>query len=267
MSTKRDEALAALRDWSLPGRRADLITAAWQAGETTIAVLAEAARVSRPTVYADLRSRGINPDDRPKKGHAMLALAPLDIEGFTGRYETADDEYTAALRRWKADHPEADGDQAHAEGMRLVALMDTAARYADVRDRLAREQHARAERDRALHKVEVQWEALSTATAWLAAHHAYVVAVDDARTAIDVWRESAESALQRPWFCSSPRDEAAYRQIVAAGHPALEEALTELDQTPAQTAESLRADLDQADEHRRRLAAQTLSLAGQGSGS
>ncbi|MEU9568262.1 hypothetical protein AB0D16_40930 [Streptomyces sp. NPDC048161] len=187
-------------------------------------------------------------------------LSPLDIEGFTGAGETMDAEYDAALRRWAALRPGINprGPQAHAEGMRLVGLMDTTARYADVRDRLAHEQVARAERDRLLHQVELRWEALSTAPAWLAAHHAYVLAVDEARIAVDMWRERAESALDRPFFCFSPRDEAAYRQIQEAGHPALDQAQADLDPAPAQTATRLLADLDQAHTYRAGLAAQTL---------
>ncbi|MCX5115484.1 hypothetical protein OOK13_45135 [Streptomyces sp. NBC_00378] len=264
MSTRRDTAMAALRDWSSPGRRADLIAAAWQAGETTVSALAEAARITRPTVYADLRSRGIDPDHRPKGTTVITNLSALDIEGFTGVYEKADAEYDAALLRWRAAHPGTDprGEEAHAEGMRLVGVMDTTARYADVRDRLAHEQIARAERDRLLHQVELRWEALSTATAWLAAHHAYVVAVDEARIAIDMWRERAESALGRPFFCATPRDEAAYQQIQEAGHPVLEQAQADLDRAPAETADRLRADLDQAHGRRTTLAAQTLVLAG-----
>jgi hypothetical protein len=252
--------MAALRDWSQPGRRADLLAAAWQAGETNVSALAEAARISRPTVYADLRSRGIDPDHRPK-GNSVITISPLDIEGFTGVGERMDAELDAALRRWAAEHPTATQEEGQAEGMRLVGLMDTTARYADVRDLLAHEQVARAERDRLLHQVELRWEALSTAAAWLAAHHAYVLAVDEARIAIDIWRERAEAALRRPFFCSSPRDEAAYRQIQEAGHPALEQAMAALDRTPAQTAEQLRAALDQAHERRMGLAAQTLRLA------
>ncbi|MFG2978752.1 hypothetical protein ACGFYY_37920 [Streptomyces sp. NPDC048331] len=262
MSTRRDEAMAALREWSKPGRRADLLAAAWQAGETNVSALAEAARVSRPTVYADLRSRGIDPDHRPKGKSVITNLSPLDIEGFTGVGERLDDEFDAALRRWAAEHPTATHEEGKTEGMRLVALMDTTFRYADVRDRLAREQVARAERDRLLHQVELRWEALSTAAAWLAAHHAYVVAVDEARIAIDMWTERAESARKRPFFCSSPRDEAAYQQIQEAGHPALEDAMADLDQDPGVTTYALRAHLDQAHEHRLRLAAQTLELAG-----
>lgn len=253
--------MAALRDWSKPGRRADLLAAAWQAGETNVSALAEAARISRPTVYADLRSRGIDPDHRPKGNSVITKLSPLDIEGFTGVPERLDAEFDAALRRWAAEHPNATQEEGKAEGMRLVGLMDTTYRYADVRDLLAHEQVARAERDRLLHQVELRWEALSTAAAWLAAHHAYVLAVDEARIAIDMWRERAEAALQRPFFCSSPRDEAAYRQIQEAGHPALEQALADLDRKPAQTAEQLRANLDQAHERRMGLAAQTLHVA------
>ncbi|MFC9652717.1 MULTISPECIES: hypothetical protein [unclassified Streptomyces] len=82
--------------------------------------------------------------------------------------------------------------------MRLVGLMDTTVRYADVRDRLAHEQVARAERDRLPHQVELCWEALSSAAAWLAAHPAYVLAVDEARIAVDMWRERAEAAPPPP---------------------------------------------------------------------
>ncbi|MCT9141740.1 hypothetical protein [Streptomyces violarus] len=261
MSTRRDDVMAALRDWSKPGRRADLVAAAWQAGETNVSALAEAARISRPTVYADLGSRGIEPDHRPKGTSVITNLSPLDIEGFTGVYENADAEFDAALRRWAAEHPNATREEGQAEGMRLVGVMDTTARYADVRDLLAHEQVARAERDRLLHQVELRWEALSTAAAWLAAHHAYVLAVDEARIAIDMWRERAEAARRRPFFCASPRDEAAYRQIQEAGHPALEQALADLDKTPAQTAEQLRTDIDQAHERRLQLAAETLRFA------
>lgn len=263
MSTEREQALAALREWSVPGRRADLVAAAWRAGATVVAI-AEAARAkSRQTIYDDLKSRGIDPRNRPKGNAVITNLSPLDIEGFTGIGETMDAECNAALRRWAKRHPDLDprGPEGHAEGMRLVAMMDTVHRYADVRDRLAHEQVARAERDRLLHQVELRWEALGTASAWLGAHHAYVLAVDEARIAIDMWRERAETALRRPFFCSSPRDEAAYRQIQEAGHPALEDALADLDQTPGQTAEQLRANLDQAHEHRRTLAAETLELA------
>lgn len=195
--------------------------------------------------------------------HSPLDISPLDIEGFTGVHDKADTEYDTAVRRWRATHPDTDphGEDARTEGMRLVAVMDTTARYADVRDLLAHEQVARAERDRLLHQVELRWEALNTASAWLAAHHAYVLAVDEAHIATDMWRERAQVALGRPFFCFSPRDEAVYRQIQQAGHPALDQAQADLDQTPDQTAERLRADLDRSHERRRQLAAETLAFA------
>ncbi|MFF0430304.1 hypothetical protein ACFYUJ_38830 [Streptomyces sp. NPDC004520] len=262
MSTRRDDVMAALRDWSKPGRRADLLADAWQAGETNVSALAEAARVSRPTVYADLRARGIDPDDRRTKGKSMiLDIAPLDIEGFTGIADDLDAQFDAALLRWRKEHPDAVLEEGQTEGMRLVGLMDTTYRYANVRHLLVHEQVARAERDRLLHQVELRWEALSTASAWLAAHHAYILAVDEARIAVEMWRERAEAALRQPWYCSSPREEDAYEQIQQAGHPALESALADLDRAPAETAEHLLASLDQAHERRLELASQTLRVA------
>jgi hypothetical protein len=190
-------------------------------------------------------------------------LPPLDIEGFTGNGETMDAECAAALARWRTAHPgtDPDSEEARAEGMRLVAMMDTVYRYANVRALLTHEQLVRAVRDRLLRQVELRWETLSTATAWLAAHHAYVLAVDEARIAIDMWRQCAEAALRRPFFCFSPRDQAAYRQIKEAGHQPLEPEMAKLDKEPTRTAESLRANLDQTDQRRNQLAAETQALA------
>jgi hypothetical protein len=84
-----------------------------------ITALAEAARVSRPTVYADLRSKGIDPDRRPKE-NTVITISPLDIEGFTGVADTLETEYDAALLRWRAEHPDAGYEEAKNEGMRLV---------------------------------------------------------------------------------------------------------------------------------------------------
>jgi hypothetical protein len=68
--SKVDQAtLAALAGWAarrdrLPADRADLLAAAWWAGTRNVAELARAADTARDTVYADLRSRGIEPTDR-----------------------------------------------------------------------------------------------------------------------------------------------------------------------------------------------------------
>lgn len=261
MSTTRAAATDALRDWAAnfrTARRDMLIAAAWQAGETRVSVLAEAARVSRPSVYAALRSQGIEPGHRPA-GLPVFDVRPLDIEGFTGRDETAEAEFDRALARWRASRPRATDTEFYDEGTRLVALMDITARYVDARDRLAHEQTARAERDRLLRLVDRRWEALSTAPAWQAAHHAYVVAVGDARTGIDGWRESAETALLRPFRCRTPLHEAVYGRIRAAGHPALESAMAGVDRAPARTAERLLAELVRVHERRSLLADETLA--------
>ncbi|MGW5679198.1 hypothetical protein ACWEV4_29660 [Streptomyces sp. NPDC003860] len=248
--------MAALRTWSAPSTRARLIAAAWTAGETNVRLLSEAARCARQTVYNDLRSVGIDPNNRPKDT-TMITIAPLDIEGFTGSDEHADDEFGAAMDRWVDEHPNPSEEEVKAERWRLLTLMLITQGYADARDRLAQEQVARFERDRALHQVELRWEALSTAPAWLAAHHAYVLAVEDARIAIDMWRERAATAAARPFACTNDGHQAAYRQIQAAGHSSLEDATAALDPDPAGSAARLRADLDQAHERHEQLAAQT----------
>jgi AcrR family transcriptional regulator len=62
----RPDLRAALRGWAvrrdrLPQERADLVAEAWRSGLRNVAELARDADVSRDTVYADLRSRGIDP--------------------------------------------------------------------------------------------------------------------------------------------------------------------------------------------------------------
>ncbi|RZF02927.1 hypothetical protein [Streptomyces albidoflavus] len=192
----------------------------------------------------------------------MISISALNVEGFTGEAERVDLQLAAAWKGWRAQHPDANETEAEVEGMRLVALADTTIRYADIRNRLAVEEVLRSERDRLLDQVEKCWNALTTATAWLAAHHAYVLAVDEARIGIDMWRERAETARERHFYCSSPRDEAAYRQIQEAGHPQLETPWALLDKTPTQTADALRFHLDQSHERRTELASQTARLVG-----
>ncbi|WP_424217735.1 hypothetical protein ACN20G_36870 (plasmid) [Streptomyces sp. BI20] len=186
-------------------------------------------------------------------------LLPLDIDGITGNYETADAEFKAAMTRWRAAHPDATGADVHDEGMRLVALTETVARYVEVRYLLAEEETAREARDDLLDAVETRWDALTTANAWHAAHHAYVCAVDEARIAIDMWRERAAHALRRPFFTDSWLSDRAYIQIQAAGHQPLRPAMDALDPEPQQTAETMTAVLDQAHTYRLRLTAPTLT--------
>jgi len=67
----------------LPEHRADLLAAAWWAGNNNVAELARASDTARDTVYRDLRSRGIDPiarhlpaGDRPR--YAPLTYAAVD---------------------------------------------------------------------------------------------------------------------------------------------------------------------------------------------
>ncbi|WP_371503545.1 hypothetical protein OG871_39745 (plasmid) [Kitasatospora sp. NBC_00374] len=260
MSTQIEIALIELRTWSAPGRRAALIAAAWDAGETNVSALAEAARVSRPTVYADLRSQGIDPDHRPAKENAV-PVSPVTLEGFTGLNLDGQEanHFQKSVYRHLQEHPEQSSGE---EAGRLIGLMDALRDYNNLRPRLQEERIAREERDRSLHRVEVRWEALRTAANWLAAHHDYVVTVADARIAIDMWEDRASGAVSVPFRQETPHQRAAYQQILAAGHPAIEPLTVD----PAAEADRLRANLEQATEHRRRLAAETLALAGQGDG-
>lgn len=64
-ATARQTAMTALESWArqqerAPEQRAALLAAAWYAGERTVSELCRASGLSRPTVYADLRSQGIN---------------------------------------------------------------------------------------------------------------------------------------------------------------------------------------------------------------
>ncbi|MGW5121898.1 hypothetical protein ACWEQ8_41750 [Streptomyces noursei] len=219
MSTERKQALAALREWSTPGRRAVLVAAAWTAGATNVVELAEAARVgSRTTIYEDLKSQGIDHRNRPTEDTTMTT--PIVIDGLNGLDGEADGRSTLnAMRRYAADNPTGRG-ITEFEGD-LVRLRSALCVYNTLRPLLAAEERTRLDRDRALHLVEIRWEALTTAANWLAAHHAYVVAVDDARTAISTWCGAATAAAQADWFHNDRELQAYEERILSAGHPPL----------------------------------------------
>ncbi|MFF2132420.1 hypothetical protein ACFVW1_45220 [Streptomyces olivochromogenes] len=253
MSTRRDEAMAALRDWSIPGRRADLVAAAWQAGETNVSALAEASRTSRPTVYADLRSRGIDPDHRPKEDTDMSA--PVVIDGIDG---TSLENVQELVDQFARKHP-GDDDAITGYIRSTTPIFYAVHRYNELRSLLAAEEHARRERDRALHLVETRWEALNTAANWLAAHHAYVVAVADAHIAIDMWADRAAAAAKATGFEGDPTADLirVYRErILVEGHPPVEPGTYGDNE-----ARQLRENLDRTHERRKKLAAETLGMA------
>lgn len=195
-----------------------------------------------------------------------MTISPVAIEGITGIDPEKDSEVTdAALRRIITGSPGMPEDEQRqrfvAEFKRLGEVENTVRWYNTLRPRLLEEQVAREERDRALHLVEVRWEALADPNSkgsWLHGHQAYVRAVDDARIAIGMWEERATAAVKSPGAAALlPEGNETYRRILDAGHPVL----TVPDTDPAAIAEQLRADLDQAHEYRQRQAGQTLGLA------
>ncbi|MFH9821267.1 hypothetical protein [Streptomyces sp. NPDC017230] len=258
MSTEREKALSALREWSVPGRRADLVAAAWRTGATVVAI-AEAARAkSRQTIYDDLKSRGIDPRDRPK-GKNMTAVT---VEGFNG---VDDDQpggplYDAVVAKHEGRAAAPDSQ----EFGRMLALSMALGQYNDLRASLAEEEDARTERDRALHLVDVRWEALADPNSkgsWLHGHQAYVRAEDDAHRAIEAWKVAAETLTR---LASLRRGEDAdrlvdaYEQfILPAGHPPADKPDVDAEAEAAQLHEALHTQ----HARRQRLAAETLSLA------
>ncbi|MGY5099447.1 hypothetical protein [Streptomyces sp. 900105245] len=86
--TVRGVSLGALRHWAerrdkLARRRAELMAAAWWAGNRNIAELARAADVSRDTVYDDLRACGIETSDKTAASRDVLPpYAPVPAEAL-----------------------------------------------------------------------------------------------------------------------------------------------------------------------------------------
>ncbi|MDJ0465055.1 hypothetical protein [Streptomyces sp. H27-C3] len=191
----------------------------------------------------------------------ISSISPVVLEGHTGLDEdtsVGNDAFQTSMNRWLDANP---GQDAKQEVMRLIALNDTLRRYNTLRPLLLEEEVARQERDRALRQVEDLWRALGDPAAtgsWLHAHQAYVRAVDDARIALDMWRERAATTKTVVFVHDGdggPR-KVAYDQILAAGHPPAEPLTID----PATVTEQLLANLEQAHEYRTRLAAQTAGL-------
>lgn len=191
----------------------------------------------------------------------MTTITPVTLEGHTGLDEdtaAANARLWESLNAWAAANP---GQDSQPEGMRLVALNDTLRRYNTLRPLLLREEVARQERDRALAQVEVLWQALGDPAAtesWLHCHQAYVRAVEDARIALDMWRDRAADAKKVVYVHDGDGGarKVAYDQILAAGHPPVEPLTID----PHTVTEQFLANLEQAHEYRTRLAAQTAGL-------
>ncbi|MDA3644826.1 hypothetical protein LZ318_14465 [Saccharopolyspora indica] len=107
---ERLAALAALIGWAdrrerFAEERADLVAAAWRSGSRNIAELSRLARVSRDTIYADLKARSIDPSARtqdpvsaeaapggPLKAESVRPLAQLVDAVARPAYSRAPDD-------------------------------------------------------------------------------------------------------------------------------------------------------------------------------
>jgi hypothetical protein len=255
MTSDRERAMAALRTWSAPGVRAQLIAAAWRAGETSISALADAANVSRPTVYTDLESCGINPrTDRTEKPPAMQTIT---VGPFTGTESNHQRDILAQdlLRRIDAMPKSPERTRLVGEALERHHHEFGVARYHNgLLPYVARAAEARENAQRALHVVESRWDALRTARAWLAAHHSYVEAVATARTAIRAWGEAtAECATQQRKLTSGWLTPDVYDQYVPAGQQ-----LVVIDDTDA--AALAATELEETYTSRRAIVRETLTL-------
>ncbi|WP_411078272.1 hypothetical protein [Streptomyces sp. cmx-10-25] len=183
-------------------------------------------------------------------------VIPLVINGVNGLDDETDaNAVLGADLRYAAQHPDHVGISPHTPS--TLELRFVLGIYNRLRPLLIAEQTARHNRDRTRHLVEVRWEALSNATAWHAAHHAYIVAVNAAHTAIDSWAQAARAAVGFGWFPVKRMEEVYQKRIVGAGHPPIER----LDPDVGPEADRLHEELTRIDEYRRALAAQTLGTA------
>ncbi|MEV8634310.1 hypothetical protein AB0395_21910 [Streptosporangium sp. NPDC051023] len=257
MSTPRETALARLRHWATPGRRAQLIAAAWTAGETRIAVLAEAGNVSRQTVYTDLAEHGIAPAaDRPKEEDLMPQT--ITVNGYTGTEELTLNPGESWHSRYDDAHPgntiTDQGEKAKATYRWLLEQTDSimAARWYNTLAPLAASAgQARQDAQRALHRVETTWAALRNASRWQAALHVYVEAVHSAREAITTWQQAAQAFADHPIY-KDRAIQSAYEQLVPSG-PVL--------QPDTEAAAAALAELEDTHRRRQAITRETLGMA------
>lgn len=203
--TQREAALAALRTWAAPGTRARLAADVWRSGEHRIAVIAEAAGVSRQTAYTDLAEHGIDPKAERLETPPMYDT--ITIDGFTGAERDTDPlagihaDLRAQGLRNNGDPTDPQTQQWAEAFMPMMrsrfGAIDAAGFHNALVPYANAEAQARQEAQRALHLVEIRWHSLRTAHAWLAAHHAWLEAVHQARKAIATWQAAIDATQGR----------------------------------------------------------------------
>lgn len=216
--SRRDDALNALRNWSEPGKRDRLIREAWMAGETNVAVLAEAARCARQTVYTSLHRSGIDPDAR---GKGKIMQERLVIEGLNGDIDDLLDD--SPIARAVLAHHQNPSEETQAEKDRLMSIHGVLMHYNKAVPLLNAEAELCAERDRTRHLVDMRWEELGNLRAsdsWLSAHHRYRESIAEARLVIEAWAVQAEKVKSHALI--PEKWQALYQQVIVdAGHPPL----------------------------------------------
>ncbi|GAA2439760.1 hypothetical protein GCM10010421_32540 [Streptomyces glaucus] len=193
--------MAALRAWAEPGLRARLIKAAWDAGNQNVNELAEAARVDRKTVYADLAAEGIDPKtDRTQGG---TVLEPISINGLYGderdEHLLGNKAIAAVLDAFRDCVPDqAQADKQATQEFRLRMHASAAASWHNTLLPLAQAAlERRRDAERALRLWHTAYEALGEAktSEWAAAHHRFIRAWQDARRAVEE-QQTAEAAMR-----------------------------------------------------------------------
>ncbi|GAA2836587.1 hypothetical protein [Kitasatospora aburaviensis] len=253
MSTERERTMTELRAWAAQPpaavMRPQLVAAAWRAGERNVSALAEAARVSRQTIYADLETHGI--DARAERVLGGTVFEKLtELNGYTG-----DDKADMALMHQRANAAGATSLAADVVRESLI-LHHSIKWHNNLVDLAPVEIDARAERDRALRAVDLRWEELSSTANFPAAHHSWILAHDKARKAIVSWQAAAQACVDAPGW-SDAIEWGLYAQYVPE-----EKRIPKITGDPSETAATLLAELDAEHARRRELAGQTLAVAG-----
>jgi hypothetical protein len=191
MTPELTAAMNALRAWSAPGVRAQLIANAWNAGEHRISALADAAGLTRPTVYDALESCGIDPKTDRQEPPTMQSIT---LDGWTGHEtdEEADKRHQAAYATF-ADLPRDERVTAFGNAMDAEYYKHKISRWHNqLLPYAERVLAAQEDAQRALRVVETRWAALRTARSWHAAHHTYVEALHAARAALAQWSTAVD---------------------------------------------------------------------------
>ncbi|MET9776155.1 hypothetical protein ABZ023_18175 [Streptomyces sp. NPDC006367] len=254
---ERERTMTALREWAKPGLRARLIKAAWDAGNQNINELAEAARIDRKTVYADLAAEGIDPKADRTQGGPVLT-APITVSGMYGDERDNDKLNMMAVAELRS-RQDLTLEQAQWVFTERLDAHEAAAWHNKVAPMASIVIDRNREADRALRKWDAAWEALSNAklSEWAAAHHRFVLAWNEAHEALTRQAEAWDELLQKGGKLSTGARRV-YKEAVSDNKRI---DIDDQGETPATFAKNMEAQ----HQHRARLAAQTLrALSGAG---